>query len=103
MKNKLLVIVFACLTMFSVGAWAANVNINTANASTLASVIKGVGDKKAQAIVKYRKQHGPFRTVDDLAKVPGIGAKTVAKNRSNLTVGKSVAKSSVNSGASKGK
>lgn len=91
MKNKLLVIVFACITMFSIGAWAAPVNINSADAATIASAIKGVGEKKAQAIVKYRKQHGPFRSVDALANVPGIGEKTVAKNRANLTVGKTAA------------
>jgi len=75
--------------MFMTGAvWAAPVNINTADAPTLMA-IKGVGEKKAQAIVKYRKEHGPFKSVDELANVPGIGEKTVQKNRTNLTVGKS--------------
>jgi competence protein ComEA len=86
--KKLLGVLFVCLSLMGTGAWAAPVNINSADAVTLASAIKGVGEKKAQAIVKYRKEHGPFRSVDDLANVPGIGEKTVAKNRTNLTVGK---------------
>jgi competence protein ComEA len=86
--RKLLGMLFICMSLISVSAWAAPVNINSADAATLSSAIKGVGEKKAQAIVKYRKEHGPFRSVDELANVPGIGAKTVEKNRSNLTVGK---------------
>lgn len=64
------------------------VNINTADAETLASAINGVGIKKAREIIAYRRQNGPFESVDDLTKVSGIGAQTVEKSRANLTVKK---------------
>ncbi len=61
------------------------VNINTADAETLATAISGAGIKRAQAIVEYRERHGPFSSVDDLLNVQGIGPKTLEKNRANLT------------------
>lgn len=67
-------------------AFAAPVNINTASAAELAAAIKGVGQKKAEAIVKYRKEHGPFHSVAELAKVKGIGQATIDKNRDDLVV-----------------
>lgn len=66
---------------------AAPVDINTADARTLAVELKGVGLERADAIVQYRKEHGPFRSVDELVKVKGIGKKTVEANRSNLILG----------------
>ncbi len=93
--KKLMGIVLLVLMFLTGTSWGAvQVNINTADAASLASAIKGVGEKKAQAIVQYRKEHGPFKSVDELANVPGIGEKTVAKNRNNLTVGKSSAAAS---------
>ncbi len=65
---------------------AATVDINQADAVALSKAMKGVGLKKAQAIVAYRQQHGSFKSLADLAKVKGIGLKTVEKNRVNLTV-----------------
>lgn len=62
------------------------VDINTADAETLATAISGAGAKRAEAIVEYRERHGPFGSVDDLVNVQGIGPKTVEKNRANLTV-----------------
>ena len=61
-------------------------NINTANAETLAEAIKGVGIKRAEAIVAYRQQHGPFKTVDALVQVRGIGQSIVDGSRAQLTV-----------------
>ncbi len=63
---------------------AAPVDINSADATTLARELKGVGDAKAAAIVEYRRTHGPFKTIDDLALVKGIGQKLVDRNRSDL-------------------
>lgn len=63
------------------------VNINTADAATIDRVLVNVGPAKAQAIVEYRKAHGAFRSVDQLALVKGIGLKTVEKNRDRITVG----------------
>lgn len=67
------------------------VNINTADAATLAKELSGVGDVKAAAIVEYRQKHGPFKTVDDLALVRGIGSKFVERNRANLRVDRAAA------------
>ncbi len=62
------------------------VNINTADSEMLVDALNGVGPQKALAIVRYRQQHGPFKRVEDLALVEGIGEKTVEQNRSNITV-----------------
>ncbi len=50
--------------------------------------LKGIGESKAQAIVKYRQMNAPFQSLDDLQNVPGIGAKTVANNKGMITIGK---------------
>jgi len=63
---------------------AGPVDVNTADAKTLAKELDGVGLSKAQAIVDYRKANGPFKSADDLAKVKGLGQKTVDRNRPNL-------------------
>jgi competence protein ComEA len=63
------------------------VNINTADAEALSAAINGVGPSTAEAIVRYREQHGPFASVEDLTRVRGVGERTVAKSRDNLTVG----------------
>jgi competence protein ComEA len=63
------------------------VDINTADAATLAGAINGVGEKKAATIVAYRETHGPFTRVEELSNVKGIGPGTVEKNRQNLEVG----------------
>jgi competence protein ComEA len=65
-------------------AMAGPVDVNTADAKTLARELDGVGMSKAQAIVDYRKANGPFRTAEDLTKVKGLGKKTVELNRQNL-------------------
>jgi len=80
------VILFSVVLLFSNMAIAGQVNINQADAPTLASELKGVGDKKAQAIVDYRTQNGDFTSINDLQNVKGISAKTIEKNRSNLSI-----------------
>lgn len=60
------------------------ININTADKAALMS-IKGVGEKRAEAIIAWREQHGPFKSVDDLASVSGIGPAIVDANRNQLT------------------
>jgi len=73
---------------FAGSAFAAEkVNINTADAATLDRVLVNVGPAKADAIVAYRKAHGPFRSAEQLAQVQGIGLKTVEKNRDMILVG----------------
>jgi len=62
------------------------ISINSAPAEELARVMNGVGLKKAQAIVSYREEYGPFKTLDDLKQVPGMGAALVERNLANLTL-----------------
>jgi competence protein ComEA len=72
--------------LMTVPVTAGPIDINTADAATLATAINGVGEKKAATIVDYRNTHGPFASVDDLARIKGIGAATIDRNRGNLTV-----------------
>ena len=62
------------------------VNINTADAATLAESLDGVGLVKAQAIVAWREAHGAFENADQLAQVKGIGASLVDRNRDAIQV-----------------
>lgn len=57
------------------------VNINTADAQTIASSLKGIGQAKAEAIISHREAHGPFKSLEDLLQVKGIGEKTLEANR----------------------
>ena len=67
------------LLLASSGVFAGPVDINTADAKTLASELNGIGAAKAEAIVAYRAEHGPLDQLADLIRVPGIGRKTVEK------------------------
>lgn len=76
-----------CLLLLSFSVPAeVPVNINTADSEALVDGLDGVGPQKALAIIRYRQQHGPFKRVEDLAQVDGIGAKTVEQNRSKITL-----------------
>ena len=59
------------------------VNINKADVDTLI-LLKGVGEKKAKAIVAYRELHGDFNTIDDLLSVKGIGQSVLEKNKQRI-------------------
>ena len=75
-------ITFLLTILFSVMAWAASVvNVNTADAEQLAQALKGVGLKKAEAIVAYREANGEFQHIDELVNVKGIGVRTIDLNR----------------------
>ena len=67
------------------GIAMAAVNINNATKDELVS-LKGVGEKRAQAIIDYRTKNGPFKTVDDLEKVPGIGPGIMKQIKSQISV-----------------
>jgi len=62
-----------------------NVNLNKSTFEQLVS-LKGVGHTRAQAIIVYRQQVGGFKSVDELAKVKGIGEKIVEENRKRLSL-----------------
>ncbi len=61
------------------------VNINTAGLEEL-QILSGIGEKKAEDILRDRQLNGPFKSVDDLQRVPGIGPKTIEKNRHLITL-----------------
>jgi len=61
------------------------VDINNANKKELIT-LKGIGVKKASAMIKYRKAHC-FKNVDEIVKIKGIGKKVLEKNRANLKAG----------------
>ena len=82
LRKCLVLLLFAIAS--PIAAFADPVNINTADAETISAELKGVGMSKAQAIVAYRTNHGPFKTYDDLTLVKGIGARTVEINRANI-------------------
>lgn len=104
-KLRIATLLFALLTGFSVAASAAEapatpqsaaqtqaveavgpVDLNSADAQTLARELNGIGEAKARAIVEYREAKGPFTSVDELLEVKGIGAATLEKNRERLRV-----------------
>ncbi|HEY5645794.1 MAG TPA: ComEA family DNA-binding protein [Pseudomonadales bacterium] len=61
-----------------------SVNVNAADAETLAAVLDGVGLARAQAIIEYREAHGSFKDVYDLANVKGIGDRTIELNEERI-------------------
>jgi competence protein ComEA len=76
-------LVFACAGF---AALAGPVNINTADAATLASELTGVGPALAEAIVADRKANGNFATPEALTRVKGIGERIVEMNKANILV-----------------
>ena len=62
------------------------VNINTADAQTLAANLKGVGESRAAEIVRHRETYGPFASADELVEVKGIGNSTLDMNRDVITL-----------------
>ena len=71
--------------LFMMSCLFATVDINNASSQELSS-LKGIGEKKAEAIVAYRKIHC-FKSVQDIVQVKGIGEKFLQKNAKNLTAG----------------
>ena len=82
--KKIKSLLFIVLFSFSSLLYAAQVNINTADADTLSSELSGIGQSKAEAIVAYRQQHGPYKQLEDLTNVKGIGSATIEKNKTKI-------------------
>jgi len=80
-RRSVQALIVACMPVF---AWAGPVDINKADAKTIAKELDGIGLSRAQAIVEYREKNGAFKNVEDLKKVKGIGAKTLEQNRTNI-------------------
>jgi competence protein ComEA len=60
------------------------VNVNEADAATIADVLVGIGMSRARAIVNYREEHGQFKSLEDLTQVVGVGEATVANNKDRI-------------------
>lgn len=86
MRNKIAAILATLL--LAMPAFAATpVNVNKADAATLAKSLDGVGHSKAEAIVAWREEHGPFKSVEDLSQVKGIGPATLERNHDAILLG----------------
>ena len=72
------------VTLMPALVWAGPVDINTADAATIAKELQGIGPRLAQSIVAYREKNGAFRSADELRKIKGIGAKVLERNRANI-------------------
>lgn len=81
MKRLLLALAFALCS----GSVLATINLNTATKDELIA-LPGIGPAKAQAILDYRSAHGPFKSVEEVKDVKGIGAKRFEKLKGELTV-----------------
>jgi competence protein ComEA len=79
-------IALALLSGFAIAAMGGPVNINSADAATLSRELKGIGMKRAEAIVEYRRKFGPFKSADELALVKGIGPAAIQKNRELIRI-----------------
>ncbi len=79
MKKLLMLLILTVLA-------SAAVDINNASLKEL-TTLKGIGKKKAEAIMAYRKTYC-FKSGDELIKVKGIGKKLLQKNKKEITVGK---------------
>jgi len=77
---------FFILMIMAVSFVFASIDINNAIIKEF-TTLKGVGAKKAQNIIEYRKLHC-FKKVDEIVKVKGFGNKFLQNNKKNLTVGK---------------
>jgi len=61
------------------------ININKASAEELIE-LKNIGPKFAESIIQFRKEHGPFKKVEDLTNIKGIGPKTLEANKGRIVV-----------------
>lgn len=80
-----MLLAFSSLAL-AVGDGDGAVNINTADAATMAAALKGVGQSRAEAIVRYREEHGDFVDIYELANVKGIGERTVEVNAERIVL-----------------
>ena len=76
-----LLLIFLLMTTLLFSA----VNVNRASSAQL-QTLNGIGPAKAQEIIKYRKSHGGFKTIDELVNVKGIGPKTLLKMKQQVAI-----------------
>jgi competence protein ComEA len=85
MKKTLFTATLLATLFAAPAAFAEMVNINKADAATL-DALDGIGEKKAEAIVTYRTEHGEFKTLEDLKEVAGIGDKLFDKIKADISL-----------------
>jgi competence protein ComEA len=85
LKVLLMSVVFSLTSVHANEASNPILNINNASIEQLEK-IKGIGAKKAQAIIEYRLKNGDFTTIEDLGNVKGIGSKFIDKNKALMSV-----------------
>ena len=81
------IICLSILGLLPVLAGAGPVDINTADAATIARELNGVGESRARAIVDFREKNGHFASPEDVLKVSGIGPQVLKLNRDNIRTG----------------
>lgn len=97
LKTFAMTVLAACLLGFSTLALAKDasvdmnapavvVNVNEADAATIANTLVGIGISRAQAIVDYREKHGQFYSAEELTAVKGIGQSTIEKNLARISL-----------------
>jgi competence protein ComEA len=90
-KNKKLIALLLVVTVLiafvpaTLAQEAKKININQASAEELTQ-LQGIGQKYAERIVQFRKEHGPFKSPMDITRVPGIGSKIFNDNKDLITV-----------------
>lgn len=75
----------ACISSSQTNEVSRKVNINTASISELMT-LNGIGESRAKDIISYREKNGPFKTIEDIKNVSGIGESTYANIKENITV-----------------
>jgi competence protein ComEA len=86
LQGCLATLILVSLGFVAPATMAGPVNINTADAASLSRELKGIGMKRAEAIVEYRRKFGPFKSADELALVKGIGPSAIQKNRDFIRI-----------------
>lgn len=86
MRTLFIVLCLVCGLATANVSQAEPVNINTATASELQQRLRGIGENRAERIVNYRSQHGPFESPEDIMEVPYIGRRLFENNRTDIRV-----------------
>ena len=83
---NIVALVFSLMLYAGIASAQQAIDINSASAKEIAAAMKGVGEKRAQQIIEYRKANGPYQSIDDLINIKGIGKKTIQANREKIMV-----------------
>lgn len=93
LQRLFLILCFSWLIVGVASAEPEPVDVNNANAVAIAAGLSGIGMARANAIVEYRRKHGPFQSMEDLSQVKGIGEKVLGANKDRIAFGEPKKKS----------